>query len=179
MEEIWKDIKGYEGIYQISNLGMVKSLYREIKTVNSQYFYKEKFLKTTPNNMGYHVVRLTLNNKTKSYSIHRLLAIHFIENIDNKPQVNHINGIKVDNRLENLEWCTISENRQHAYDTGLQKPKQGNRNGRSKLTENQVLEIIKRLEIGDSCVLIASFYNVTAENISQIKQRKIWRHIFI
>lgn len=106
--EIYKDIIGYEGIYQISNLGNVKT----IKTGLIRKQVKRKC---------YFHVHLCKKCKYKSMSIHRLLAIHFIPNTLNKPIINHINGIREDNRLENLEWCTYSENTQHAYDIGLKK----------------------------------------------------------
>lgn len=92
MEE-WKDIIGYEGLYQISNLGRVR---------NS----KGQILTGYTNNKGYQMVHLQVNNTNKLYSIHRLVAIHFIDNPDNLPCVNHINEIKIDNRADNLEWCT-------------------------------------------------------------------------
>lgn len=113
--EIWKDIKGYEGHYQISSLGQVKSLARKIK--NSRYGFgmlKEKIIKLSTRH-GYNLAPLKLNGNEKTVSVHRLVAIHFIPSPQNKEQVNHINGIKNDNRLENLEWNTRSENVLHSY----------------------------------------------------------------
>lgn len=114
--EIWKDIKGYENIYQVSNLGNVRSLDRIDKYKNRPL--KGKLIKPYNNN-GYSIAKLWQNNKYKMLSIHRLVAIAFIDNIYKKPCVNHINGIKNDNRIDNLEWCTHKENIQHAFDTGL------------------------------------------------------------
>ena len=108
-EEIWKDIEGYEGKYQVSNLGRVKKIYKTVQ---------EKIIKSHIHE-EYCVIGLYKNSRRKSFRLHRLLAKAFIQNIDNKPYINHINGIKHDNRLENLEWVTQSENTQHAYDTGL------------------------------------------------------------
>lgn len=114
MEEIWKDIKGYEGLYQVSNLGRVKSLYKEIIKSNGRNFYsKEKLLKFTMRS-GYYNINLTSNKIRKSFEVHRLVAQAFIPNVNNLPQVNHKNGNKTDNKVENLEWVTRKGNMEHA-----------------------------------------------------------------
>lgn len=110
--EIWKDIKGYEGWYQISNLGNVKSVKREIKYSNGIIVpYPEKVLKGFIKPNGYKVIDLYKNKKKKKFYIHRLVAESFIDNPLNKPEINHINENKLDNRVGNLEWCTSSENK--------------------------------------------------------------------
>lgn len=109
--EIWKKIEGFEN-YEVSNTGLVRSLnYKNLGYIN--------ILKFRNHHKGYIKAPLTKNKKTKSFFIHRLVAIAFIPNPDNKLQVNHINGIKTDNRVENLEWCTNSENQSHAYKNNL------------------------------------------------------------
>ena len=159
--ENWKDIKGYEGLYQISNEGRVRSL-----------IGKEKILKPL-NTIGYFFVRLSKDKIIKNYYIHRLIATHFLDNPDNKPQVNHINGIKTDNRLSNLEWNTRSENMKHADDTGLRNIK-GSNHGQSKLTDQQVLKIRSSNLKGKE---LSKIHGVSQSTISLIKNRKKWCHI--
>src|SRR6185312_4371733 len=122
-QEIWKDIPNYEGQYQISNLGRVKSLARTIqykpgyKSGGIHTIKQDIILKNILKSSGYYVVKLSVGNKQTS--IHRLIAENFIPNPTCLPHVNHINGIKTDNRIENLEWCTPRENNIHAYKSGL------------------------------------------------------------
>lgn len=121
MDEVWKDIPGFENLYQISNYGKVKSLSRKCPSPYGFYFTKEKILKSSKNQKGYLTIKLN-NKKTNykhSFPIHRLVAIAFIPNPDNKPQVNHIDCNKTNNFVSNLEWCTNGENQLHAYKHGL------------------------------------------------------------
>lgn len=113
MEEIWKDIEGYEGFYKISNLGRVKSLPRN-GTVN-----KERIMVNRVNKTGYWTIHLRRLGVSKYLKIHRLIAIAFIEKVEGKDVINHKDGNKLNNSIDNLEWCTHSENAQHAHDTGL------------------------------------------------------------
>lgn len=127
MKEIWKDIKGYEGYYQVSNLGNVRSLDR-VQTFNngSKLCKRIVYGKTISNYIGkcgYVRVRLARGGKKKTTLLHRLIALHFIPNPDNKKEVNHINGVKSDYSISNLEWMTHKENIQHAHDNGLAKNK--------------------------------------------------------
>src|SRR5690625_2037351 len=148
--EIRKDIKGYEGVYQIYNLGNLRSLTRVIcdkrgktKTI------KGKLLKASTTAQGYKTVVLRKGKVKENFRIHRLVAQAFIENEDDKPYVNHLDGDKTNNRVNNLEWCTNSENMKHAFETGLKEPSNPNKNGlmqgsnhhKSKLTEKDVIFI--------------------------------------
>ena len=116
MIEVWKKVKGYEGIYEVSNYGNVKRV-SGITGVNTKYL-NGYYLKPLDNGKGYLRVKLTTNNKSKRIMLHRIIAEAFIPNPDNKPVVNHINHNIVDNRINNLEWCTQSENVLHAVKHG-------------------------------------------------------------
>lgn len=118
--EEWADIKDFEGHYQISNLGQVKSLARmRLSARGSMASMKERILVQKVTKQGYHIIGLHNNEIRKFTPIHRLVALHFIENTENKPTVNHIDGNKKNNTVWNLEWNTVKENTTHAFDTGL------------------------------------------------------------
>ena len=112
MNEIWKDIKGFEGLYQISSFGRVKSLIRETRNGHCK---KDKIINGRHDKKGYIHYALRKNGKAYERKGHRLVAEAFILNINNKSQVNHIDGNKTNNNVYNLEWCTNSENQKHSY----------------------------------------------------------------
>lgn len=144
--EIWKDVVGYEGFYLVSNLGRLKTVTRKVNHKHSGTITKtEKLLSKNISNSGYEMKCLYKNSSTKSVLVHRLVAEAFIPNPENKPQVNHINGIKSDNRVENLEWNTRSENMRHSYAKGLSKC--GIKHYKAKLTPLKVLAIKRLLRI--------------------------------
>lgn len=114
-QEIWKDVKGLEGYYQVSNLGNVRSIDRLIILFNGHFRYRKEQMILKRKQARYVYIELWKNDIQKKFRIHWLVAEAFITNSDNKLQVNHINGDKTDNRVENLEWCTASENQKHSY----------------------------------------------------------------
>lgn len=176
MVEVWKDIPGYEGYYQISNNGIVKSLARVIyRSDNVRQTYKESIKKQTLGKRGYYFVTLCKHGVMKKLKVHRLLAILFIPNPYNKPHVNHIDGNKLNNDLENLEWCSNLENLIHAHQTGL-TDNRGSKNGMSKLTENEVIEI-RKLNGSMNQRDIANKFNVSQSAIYNILARKTWKHV--
>lgn len=118
--EQWKDIAGYEGIYQVSNEGRVRSLDRMITYSNGRVqICRGKILSCGSTKTGYQYLSLYKDSKPKNQYVHRLVASAFLQNPDNKPCINHIDGDKTNNHASNLEWCTHSENSKHAYHTGL------------------------------------------------------------
>lgn len=174
--EKWKNITGYKNIYQISDSGNVRSVTRSIKRKgkygkNEIVFLKDKIL--TPSKIDNRYFHITLQKKT--YNIHRLVALHFIENPDNKNQINHKDGNKTNNYVSNLEWNTSSENQLHSIQMGL-RTTEGVKNSQTKLTEADVFEI-RKLSHTMNNVQIARLFSVSRINISRIVNRKRWQHI--
>lgn len=169
-KEIWKDIPGHEGLYQASNLGEIKSLSRKGSP--------REFILKQGNKEGYRSVVLTKGHQLdKTFAVHRLVSITFIPNPKNKETVNHINGIKSDNRVENLEWNTRSENILHAFRTGL-KDQHGDRHHQNKLMAKDVLEIRRKfIPRVYGRKKLAKEYGVTTHTIKSIVRKQIWTTI--
>lgn len=130
---IWKDIKGYEGIYQVSNYGQVKSLRRLRKSSKgSVCIVRERLMKSKIDKYGYVAYSLCKESKMSYFTSHRLVALAFIENKHNYKQINHINGNKLDNSIYNLEWCDNQHNMKEAYRLGLSKARKSKDNLLSK-----------------------------------------------
>lgn len=182
MKEIWKDVLGYKG-YQVSNIGRVKRLPHWIDVgLNNvkRAFRKEKILKQSCDTPGYYQVWLYLNKKRKGFRVHKLVAQAFIPNPQNKPQVNHIDGNKLNNKVDNLEWCTNAENQIHVYKIGLQKIKVGEQSPNAKLEKQEVIFIKKALKLRKySSRKLAKMFNVCKSTILSIKHKETWNHIVI
>lgn len=157
MKEIWKDIKGYESVYQISSKGRVKSFKR-----NSSH---GQILKPNLDTRGYLKVALSVFGVYKSKRIHRLVATTFINNPNNKPEVNHKDGVKTNNESKNLEWVTRLENKRHASKNGLvAKGKM-----KKRLTIDDIVEVKKMIRDGISNEKIGKKFKVTSSLVSMIK----------
>ncbi len=178
MMEAWKDISDYEGLYQVSNLGRIKALPRDRRNQHGSWVSPEKILSPGDSN-GYPVVSLTKNKIVRGFLVHRVVAIHFIYNSADKREVNHIDGNKRNNILSNLEWCTPVENAKHAASIGLLRPRIGSQNGRSKLTESDIVKIINLYKSGHNQYEIMKIFGISQANVSIIVNRKTWSHLKI
>ena len=207
MNEVWKEVGGFDGDYEVSNYGRVKSFKR---------YKKGKILEPGKDSNGYLQVNLYNNKKPHPKSIHRLVLEAFKPNKDlTKTEGNHLDGNKKNNYVGNLEWCTHSENLKHAYKLGLMIPMKGQnhpfygkkhleeerkkqsetrkelfrigklnlkgeKNPRSKLTDKKVIKIWKYINEGILTQKeIGEIFSVHSKTISKIKTRKTWKHIKI
>ncbi len=176
-KEIWKNIKNYEGLYQISNLGRVKSLERKVKHSRANigyYIKKEKILKNNILDSGYYYICFCENNIKKHFRLSRVIASTFILNPLNKPEVNHKDGDKSNNRADNLEWVTGEENKRHAVENGLVA--RGERNWNAKLREKDV-KLIRIIGNYLSQKELTELFKVAQVTISDILNRKTWRYV--
>ena len=138
---------------------------------------KASFLTPVINKSGYCYVTLTHNGKSKSKALHRIVAENLIDNPQNKPQVNHLDGDKENNHVSNLYWCTASENTRHAINTGLYVGVRGEENNLSKLKEYQVIEIRKMAEDGIDKKVISEKFKIHVATVTAIVKRKRWKHV--
>jgi len=175
--EFWKKVSGFEHRYQVSSLGNVRSFNMLINNKHGCKSRKKgRMLKQHQNKKGYMQVKLCVDGVCKSFRVHRLVAEAFIYNPYFKPQVNHKNGVKNDNSVENLEWVSNRENINHAYSKGLIKTNKGSNHHMSKLTEDKVRQIKMRLAC-ESYSLIAKDFNVSTTTIGNIANNKVWKHV--
>jgi hypothetical protein len=173
MEEIWKEIIGTNGSYSVSNKGRIRTNEYYVKNRYGERVVSGRIKKLNNHNQGYLIVSFFRFGKTKL--VHRIVATHFIPNPNNLEFVNHKNGDKKDNQVENLEWCTRQQNEDHAFSTGLKNSSES-ANTMSKLNESQVLEIranngvLSKKELSDK-------YGVHIATINRVLNRSIWNHI--
>ena len=180
MEEEWRDVIGYEGWYQVSSLGNVRSVDRDILYSNGRIHHtKGVNLVQVLDKSGYPVVGLSKNQKINMCKVHRLVCLAFTPNPEDKQQVNHIDGVKTNNVVTNLEWNTSSENQQHCVDNGLRVIGKGELSSAPKLKEVEVVEIKKLLNRGVKQRDIAKMYDVHFATISAIYRGKSWSHVVV
>lgn len=179
MQEIWKPVLGFEGFYEVSNRGAVRTVGRKVPCIHGHMrWLPEKKLSHYLGTRGYIQVTLNANGKKKqSYLAHRLVAIAFIPNPGGMPQVNHRDGNKTHNHVSNLEWCTGPENCAHARIEKLYEPARGERAGGAKLTNAQAREIKMRLAQGERHTAIALDYPVSRTVVTRIANGTRWAHI--
>lgn len=173
--EDWKDIPGFEDRYQISTFGRIVSY---SQTVNSRFktrLRSGKLLKAFEDEKGYNRIELCDSNKlTKKHFVHRLVGLTFIDNIFNKPEINHRNGIHNYNIVYNLEWSTRSENEIHSYKILGKQTAKGEINGQSIITE-KIAELIKNST--EKSVVLAERLGIKQNTITVIKSGKRWKHL--
>lgn len=178
MQESWRPVKGYEGLYEISNRGRVKSLKRIVKRGNHTLQIPETILKIHINRWGYPHCSLNKNGKSKTHTIHRLVASAFIDKSHEGLEVNHIDGNKENNSVENLEWVTRTENIRHAFSNNLMVRHKGYKNGSAILDDEKVKEIKRHILEGKMYSReIARKYGVSLTCITHIKTNNTWTHI--
>lgn len=161
----WVEIPNFNGLYQISKDG-------EVRSIQSGRW---KTLKQGTSDRGYKTVQLHLDKKKFLFKVHRLIAIAFIPNPENKKEVNHINCNKLDNSIENLEWCSRKENMSHALKNNLLRVV-GSKNPRSKLKESDVEDIVNGISDGFLHKDIAKYYGVHVQHIGSIARGELWQH---
>lgn len=182
-KEIWKDVAGSGGRYSVSSMGRLRCNEYTIRVNSRSGIFPKKLpaeiFKPSKNNYGYHQTTIALVNSKRRWvvTIHRLVALTFIPNPENKPQINHKNGIKSDNHVENLEWVTQAENARHASKLGLIRA--GESNGASKMKKSGIHEVFKLREKGCSQYEIANKFNVNQATISHILNRRTWTTVKI
>lgn len=170
MKEQWLPIPGYEGKYCVSDQGNVMSMsYMGTGLPGILKFNISR---------GYHSVELQTEPIKKRFTVHRLVMLAFVGPRPTGMQINHINGVKTDNRPCNLEYCTPSENQKHSFRLGLQS-NAGERHSRAKLKEQDVIDIRKMHAEGRSKILIAAKYHISQSHLSHIISGRIWSHLTV
>lgn len=178
MEEIWKPIENYETRYEVSSFGNIRRL-ADVPRVDNRGRVTGRKMRAMVggvNSFGYRTVILTKDNKARSFKVHRLVAKAFLSNQNERPQVNHINGVKTDNRVENLEWCTNQHNVLHAFKLGLNKVRRGEANNLARITEKDAIFIKRNKGIIPRKELMQQF-SLCARAINRIQKGELWSHV--
>lgn len=164
--EIWKEVKGFENDYEISNLGRLRTKERFVKHYKGGVRkYKSQLKKIRLNANGYLRCNLKKDGKRYDFTIHKLVALSFLKEDKKRVFVNHKNGIKTDNRLQNLEWCTLSENTKHAVKNRLIK---------TKLSDKEAMEI-KNSKLSNR--KLSKIYGIGSTVVWRIKNGKAYKHL--
>lgn len=179
MSEVWKDIffkgESYSNYYQVSDQGNVRSVDRFITYKDGKRVFKKGIpIVGSFDKNGYHQVLLYKNTRRITARVHRIVLDTFSQNVHKKPEINHINGVKDDNRLENLEWVTVSENAIHARLTGLQPTQYGKDNPNIKLTKTDVLKARELRNSGMKLTSIAESIGTSVSNVKNIVYGYTW-----
>ena len=179
-QEIWKWIEGYPE-YAISNFGKVRRRAWLVKRFAKSFVRGGNDLNIVTTHQGYERVKLYIFDGKKTgnwFFVHRLVAMHFIDNPEKKPHVNHIDCIKNNNWVENLEWCTQKENQKHAIENDRYRPKRGTENRMAKLNDEKIREIKRlKIETGIFDSELGKMFNVSQSVITRVLGNKIWKHI--
>lgn len=173
-DEEWKDVSGYEGFYKVSNLGNIKSIDRVIQRQTSEMEIQGRQMSQHIGNRGYPMINLCINGKCKRHLVHRIIATAFITNTLNKEYVNHIDGNKKNNNVNNLEWSTPTENSIHAHEHGLANVGKGEKHRSSKLTVDKVKYI---RESSKTVRELSLMFNVSKQAIRDVKMKRSWKHV--
>lgn len=179
MDEEWKLVPGFEDRYEASNLGRLKRLARTVSRGNSPFVIQEKIVGLGISNRGYHYVSTKWPHQENKL-VHRLVALAWIPNPENKPYINHKDGCKTNNVITNLEWCTPRENMLHSFAMGLNKKVKsgpGENSGAHKLTNKDVEQIKLLLAQGFSYEKIGRMFRVREGTIGHIQHGRTWKHI--
>jgi hypothetical protein len=182
MIEIWLPVKGFEFTHHVSNFGRVKSLPRETigvtpTGIKCKFKHFGKILCNSFNGSGYKTTAISINGAVKTKTTHRLVACAFIPNPNGLPQVNHMDGDKLNNYAFNLEWCSASQNQLHAIEHGLINHPRGTNRAFAKLTDDDIRKIRIQISTGITQRLIAREFDVSPSQITSIKQGKTWAHV--
>lgn len=182
MSETWKEVKGFPN-YLISSNGRLWSKTKIVSRPKGKYLKKGKIMKLRDDTHGYLTANLINGDVRKNCKIHRLVAENFIDNPEGKREVNHINGVKTDNEVSNLEWVTSKENKTHAWNMGLYKRQDrskysGENCGTSKFKEHQIIEIRKIYKSGGiSQKALGEIYGTSQAQIYYIVNHITWKHV--